>query len=285
MVVIFDIESSCEDKRINSSYNMETIEIGAVKVKDKEIVDEFQMFIEPEYVDKLTDYCTNLTGLTYEDIEGSPKFTEAILSFHEFIEDSDIYSCGNFDKKFLIRELKEKGSTYEHELAANAIETNHNNLKTFYSQVTGNKKAGMLKMAGKLNVKLSGEVHRGLDDSINLAKIFIRLEEIREEELKKRFGKRISDIVKYIQVHHEEYSISIDVDSKIKVESKDGSFKLYSFLEFIDIWTPLMITDVSERNLKYLDNKDLSYLRRYSRLWYSMILNKWNIKFYDIKLV
>lgn len=268
MIVIFDIEASCEDRTISSTYNMETIEIGAVKIKDKKVIDEFQTFIEPEYVDKLTNYCTNLTGIKYEDLEGAPKFAEAILAFNDFIKGCEIYSCGNFDKKFLTREIEDKCNSYEHELVSNTIETSHFNLKTFYSQVTGNKKGSMLQMAGKLNIRLDGELHRGIDDARNLAKIFIKLEEIRESNLRDKFEKRFSDIVKYVGIHHEDYEITVNDIENITVINSHGDISEYSFLSFIDMWAPVMITDIYERGLKYLDSQDLSHLRRFSRLWY-----------------
>ena len=152
---------------------METIEIGAVKVRKGSVVDTFETFIQPEYVDKLTPFCTKLTGITFADLEDAPRFDEAILKFYEFIYDCDIYSCGDFDRKFLIRELEERGYTDEHELARNAIHSSHRDLKVHFNRVTDKRKQGMLGMASVLGIKIEGTHHRALSDSLNLASIYI----------------------------------------------------------------------------------------------------------------
>lgn len=265
MVVIFDIEATCEDRNINKNYNMETIEIGAVKVYNGKVIDEFQTFIEPEYTDRLTDYCSELTGITYSDLEGAPKFTEAILEFHKFIIGCDIYSCGNFDKKFLINEIKEKGARYEHKLVSNSIKSSHKNLKTLFSQITNNKKCGMIEMAEILSIQLDGNIHRALDDAKNLTKIYLELEKIRESKLREVIGNKIEKIIQSINNNHDNYILNIIDDNLISCFDKfTGETEKYTFLSFIDNWSILMIIDITERKLKYLSNQDLSALRRYS---------------------
>lgn len=266
LTVIFDIEASCEDRNINPNYNMETIEIGAVKVKDGVIIDEFQTFIEPEYINDLTDYCTNLTGIKFDDLKGAPKFAEAIMSFHEFIKDCEIYSCGNFDKKFLIKEIVEKSTSYEHTLIKNAIETSHKNLKTLFSQITNERKGGMVKMAETLNIDLVGSQHRALDDAKNLAHIYMKLESIREKKLKDVFFNKINKIISSINKYHNN-NYEINMDNEITCFNKlTKEVEFYNFLTFIDTWSSVMITDITQRQLTYISKQDLSTLRRFAKL-------------------
>lgn len=247
-VVIFDIEASCEDKTIRKNYNMETIEIGAVKVKDGEIVDTFNTFVKPEYVESLTPFCTNLTGITDEDLKDAPSFTEAIVEFYEFIYGLPIYSCGEFDRKFLSRELKEKGTSYIHNLAYNAINSNHRNLKILFNKVVNKKMGGMLSMAKELNIDVEGNHHRALDDSMNLAKIYIELENLRETKLMKEFKDKMPEIVDAINANHSR-NFKIENDKIVEWEETK------TFPEFLDYWAYVIFADHS----KHKDKKE-SYL-------------------------
>lgn len=257
-IVIFDIEASCEDKKINPRYNMETIEIGAVKVKDGVITDKFQTFIKPEYVNSLTPFCTELTGITYEDLKDAPSFNEGILDFYSFIYGLPIYSCGEFDRKFLTRELREKGTNYSHTIASEAIESSHKNLKKHYSTITKEKMAGMNKMALFLGVEVDGNAHRALDDSINLAKIYIKLEDMRKEKLQKVFNeKRIKRVLEKINSNHNRNFALANKDS---IEDKANLQKM-DILTFFDQWRDVIITDHTELGLNYLNSKELSSIR------------------------
>lgn len=265
-VVIFDIEASCEDRAINPYYNMETIEIGAVKVINNRVSEEFQILIEPEYIQSLTPFCEELTGITFADLKGKPKFTKAIIEFHNFIKNCDIYSCGDFDRKFLTKELEEKGKTYEHGLIKNTINSYHRDLKKNYTKFTNKKKAGMVGMARELGIVLEGEHHRGLDDSKNLAKIYIELEKIREKNLKIVFNdKTMEKLTEAINVHHSEiYEVKKHEDIYYTFDKLNGINNKHSFLNFIDLWSKVIPIDIEHRNLGYLTADQLQILKKYT---------------------
>lgn len=261
--IIFDIEASCEDRKINPHYNMETIEIGAVKVRQGKIVDTFEILIRPEYVDKLTDYCIELTGITFADLENAPVFSQAILEFYDFIYGCNIYSSGDFDRKFLIRELEEKGFSSEHELARNAIHSSHTDLKKHYNKVTGKKKQGMPGMARELGIELTGDRHRGLADSLNLTKIYIELERLRELELSKEFNdKTMSKLILNLKVYHD---YNVKYADGICVHEQSGVTKEYSLVDFLDLWKDLILIDIEERGLSYLSPPKLLALKKYAK--------------------
>lgn len=263
MTVIFDIEASCEDKKINRYYNMETIEIGAVKMDGINIIDEFQTFIKPEYVDKLTPFCTELTGITFEDLEDAPSFNEAIISFHEFIYGHTIYSCGEFDRKFLSKEIAEKGTSQAHLMARNAIESSHINLKKHYKNVTNKHMRGMVGMAKDLGVKLKGVHHRGLDDARNLASIYARIESIRERKLNEIFGERMGQVISDINRYHQD--VLIYKDGLVLISSIDSELMELNIKDFVDKWSNIMITDHEERGVTYLSNDELKLIKRFSK--------------------
>lgn len=261
--VIFDIEASCEDRKINPHYNMETIEIGAVKVRQGKPVERFQTFIRPEYIDNLTDYCTELTGLTFDDLKNAPTFGKAILEFYDFIYGCNIYSSGDFDRKFLIRELEEKGFDREHELARNAIHASHTDLKKHYNKVTGKKKQGMPGMARELGIKLTGEKHRGLADSLNLTKIYLKLEKIREKNIRAEFNeKTMRKLVLNLNSHHNEI---IHYENGMCIQETSEGTNEYTIVEFLDLWKDLILIDIEERGLVYLSPPKVLALKKYAK--------------------
>lgn len=254
-VVVFDIECSCEDKTINKNYNMETIEIGAVKIKNGKIVEEFQTFVKPEYTEEITAFCTELTKITYKDLENAPSFKEAMLMFYDFAKDTKILSCGYFDKRFLMNEISEKGLNKENELGivSNFISSFHSNLKVHYNNVTGFKQAGMIGMSNRLNVKLSGTHHRGIDDARNLGLIYIELESIREKKLRESISKKqINKLLSSLRKDFSDDSIPEDHAS------------IASYSDFFDDWVFVLTAKELSSNSSYLPKDLLEKIKKYS---------------------
>ena len=94
-IVVFDIETTGLDRTKES-----IIEIGAVKMKNGEIIDRFDMFVDPE---KFIPYeITKLTGITNEMVSGQPTADVAISRFKQFIGDSVLVAHNaQFDMGFI----------------------------------------------------------------------------------------------------------------------------------------------------------------------------------------
>ena len=80
-MVVFDIETTGLSNR-----TCKIIEIGAVKIKAGEIIDRFDIFVDPE--EPISEFITNLTSITDEMVKGAPKEREAIEQFLAFAGDS-----------------------------------------------------------------------------------------------------------------------------------------------------------------------------------------------------
>ncbi len=94
-IVCFDIETT------GLNVSQETItEIGAVVLKNGEITDRFQTFVDPER--RLTPEIVGLTGITDEMLRGAPKLKEALTAFLQFA-DGRVLAAHNaeFDVGFL----------------------------------------------------------------------------------------------------------------------------------------------------------------------------------------
>ena len=94
-MVVFDIETTGL-----SSQSSKIIEIGAVKIKDGEILDRFDMFVDPEC--PIPEKITELTSITDEMVAGQPKEREALIAFLDFVgDDMLIAHNANFDTGFI----------------------------------------------------------------------------------------------------------------------------------------------------------------------------------------
>jgi DNA polymerase-3 subunit alpha (Gram-positive type) len=80
-MTVFDIETTGFDNR-----TCRIIEIGAVKIKDGEIIDSMDIFVDPEC--PIPERITELTSITDEMVAGAPKEDEAVRQFLDFAGDT-----------------------------------------------------------------------------------------------------------------------------------------------------------------------------------------------------
>jgi inhibitor of KinA sporulation pathway (predicted exonuclease) len=85
-VMVVDVEATCWKKGVFSR-NKETIEIGAVLwLPDRAPSEwpEFQTFVRPRRLPRLSSFCRELTGITQENVDAAPGFPEALRLFLEW---------------------------------------------------------------------------------------------------------------------------------------------------------------------------------------------------------
>ncbi len=94
-LVLIDLETTGTDPKFDK-----IIEIGAVKIKDLEIVDEFCSFVNPER--KLVDKITEITGIEDSDLETAPKIKEVLSDLDDFLGEEPLMAHNmDFDRSFL----------------------------------------------------------------------------------------------------------------------------------------------------------------------------------------
>lgn len=169
--IIFDLEATCEDRNITPRFDNEIIEIGAVKVIDGAVVDEFQTFVRPQRTSVLTTFCKELTSISQGDVDVAPTFPEALNAFRQWaskdVSEYVLASWGFYDRKQIEKDARHHGVSWS-ELRT------HRSLKHEYQDIRRLKRPiGMKGALQKEGIPLDGTHHRGIDDARNIAKIYI----------------------------------------------------------------------------------------------------------------
>ena len=95
--VVFDIETTGL-----SVQNCKITEIGAVRMKNGEVLERFNTFADPEC--HIPENITELTGITDEMVAGAPSQDEAVKAFLDFAGDKILVAHNaNFDASFIRR--------------------------------------------------------------------------------------------------------------------------------------------------------------------------------------
>ena len=106
--IVFDIETTGLSVK-----NCKITEIGAVKIRDGEIIDTFNTFVNPEV--PIPAEIVELTSITDEMVADAPKIKEALNSFFEFIGGGRkllVAHNANFDTGFIRYAAEECGMEF-----------------------------------------------------------------------------------------------------------------------------------------------------------------------------
>lgn len=174
--IVVDLEATCCNNNEFMRHESEIIEIGACALdNDFNIISEFCEFIKPIKQPILTDFCTELTSITQEQVDSADYFPIVLSRFKEWLNEFEtpvFNSWGYYDKKQLIRDCNFHGEEFP-------FGGYHTNLKKQFANRFGNGKpryrgrqsyglGTALKMAG---LSFKGTHHRGIDDARNIARL------------------------------------------------------------------------------------------------------------------
>lgn len=106
--VVVDIETTG-----GKAGNHRITEIGAVKVQNGQIIDEWQSLLNPER--SIPPFITRLTGITPEMVRDAPLFADILDEFATFMGDAIFVAHNvNFDYGFISAEYKRMGRSFRH---------------------------------------------------------------------------------------------------------------------------------------------------------------------------
>ena len=160
--VVLDFETT----GLSPNYN-KIIEIGACKVKNGSIIDEFSTFVNPRR--QISSLITNLTSITNDDVRNAPYIEEIMPKFKAFCDGCILVAHNaEFDSKHLYQNLKDLG-IYEGKYP---FFDTLGIARTRYNKKL--KKFGLEDLCKLFNVSLE-QHHRACDDAKATAQIFIKM--------------------------------------------------------------------------------------------------------------
>jgi len=140
-------------------------EIGAVKVKDGEVIDTFSTLINPGIV--ISKEITSITGITNEMVANKPFIEDVLPEFLNFIGESTLVAHNaSFDLSF----IRENCKKIDFKLTNTVIDT----LSLSRALLPDLKTHKLDALAKHFNIQLKNH-HRALDDATATTKIFLKL--------------------------------------------------------------------------------------------------------------
>ncbi|MCS7175370.1 MAG: PolC-type DNA polymerase III [Pseudothermotoga sp.] len=207
--IVVDLETT----GLHPMFN-EIIEIGAVRIENGEISDEFHTLVRPK--EKLDSFTVQFTSITDEMLQDQPPLEEVLPKFLKFCEGSVLVAHNaNFDYRFLRYHAKRICGVEWNlpvidtlALAKRLVKLSSYNLEKLVSHF----KIGSFKH------------HRALDDAKVTARVFLELLKILEERGIKSF--------KQIESVHKESLVtqSKPFHATILVQNKEGLKNLYKLV-------------------------------------------------------
>ena len=215
--LIVDVEATCWE---HEKKEMEVIEIGTTIVNDTYKEEYYlDIFIKPTINPILSDFCKQLTHIEQICIDNQETFDIVfpfwikMLKEHGYDVNELIFcSWGNFDWKILNQECTRHNIEFPFK--------ERKNLKSDFAAARGIKKVGMDKALEMLNIPLHGHHHRGIYDSMNITKIFIK-----ENSTVNKHNFREITTLGDIKRLAKEYNLSDDTVIGIMSFRADGSEK------------------------------------------------------------
>ena len=168
--IVFDLEATCWDGN-QVGRKQEVIEIGAV-CSDQfgQLHSTFSKLVKPERNPRLSFYCTDLTGITQEDVDAAKLFEDVVSDFMRWIdvEEQEYLLCSWGDKDIEFLQSDCDYHKIETEWLAPYID-----LKAQYHKIRGlQRKRGLKKVLDFERIEFEGTHHRAFDDAANLFGLF-----------------------------------------------------------------------------------------------------------------
>jgi len=161
-LIILDFETT----GLSPNLGDRAIEIGAVKLKNGKVVDQFQELMNPGR--PVSAFIEDYTGITNSMLINAAPCEEVMVRFSDFIQGHNLVAHNaSFDKRFLDSELQRIPSNYDGRFACSLLVS-----RRLY-QSAPNHKLGTL--INYKDIASNGSFHRALYDAQMTAKLWLAM--------------------------------------------------------------------------------------------------------------
>ncbi|PAV56818.1 hypothetical protein WR25_09637 isoform B [Diploscapter pachys] len=204
-----DFECTCEE--VILAYPHEIIEFPAVliDVQQRKIIDQFRSFVRPKLNPILDPFCIRFTHITQSAVDNAPQFHEVVMAFQQWLITQGL-GPGGHRFAFVTDGPHDLWKFFQHTCMVNDFEVPHDfrhfiNIKKMFEMKYGHIEKGQGKpaielMLQRVGIQFEGTKHCGLDDSINIAKIVIRM---LEDNVELRINQRMTRVKNFTTIDSE----------------------------------------------------------------------------------
>lgn len=263
---VVDLEMTCEANGVG--FKMETIEIGCAMVRTDtlEVVDTYESLVRPSLNPTLSKFCTELTGITQNDVDSARHFPEVANEFGQFLakhRNALFVAWGTGDFKQIQQDCE------MHDID-NPVQISILNQKSIFKSMGLTNKGFGLKKALNIAKIEQGEAHRALADAVNTAKLLPFMVGKAHEITDKAGGRKIvsedrfksvGKLLTYVLRHSPE-SVGVEMSPEGWVVIDDLLSSLYSQEKNNVTKAELFeIVELERRSYEEPDNPNLKALR------------------------
>jgi DNA polymerase-3 subunit epsilon len=161
-VVILDFETT----GLSPDQGDRAIEIGAVRIVNGQVTEEFQQLMNPGR--RVSGFIEDYTGISNAMLKDASPCHEVMNQFADFIGDDNMVAHNaSFDKRFLDAELDIISRSYTGQFACSMLAA-----RRIYQNAPNHKLGTLVRYA---NLEGEGDYHRALYDSQMTAKLWMAM--------------------------------------------------------------------------------------------------------------
>lgn len=173
ITIVIDFETT----GLSPGYGDRTIEVGAVLISNRQIVDRFQSLMNPEM--KISGFIEEYTGITNRMLSAAPSIREVMHKLKSFLAHHHLVAHNaSFDSRFLDAELNRINHKRQNEFACSMLSS-----RRLYPEAPNHTLETLVRYK---NLKTDGVHHRALADAEMTAHLWIRM----IEDIRNNYGLR-----------------------------------------------------------------------------------------------
>ncbi len=172
-ILVVDIEATCWPGPPPDGQESEIIEIGLcpLDVASGEPLEKRSILVKPKN-SKVSEFCTQLTGLTQKQVMNKGTTLEKACSLleREYLSKKRLWaSYGDYDRNQFIRQCEAAKISYP-------FSPGHINVKSLVGLVhVLPYEVGLVRAMEMMDLEMEGQQHRGSDDAWNIARVLSML--------------------------------------------------------------------------------------------------------------